>query len=99
MNPQMKQTIRPKIESYVKRAEEIKEILKKGPVKKKAVAEAGSTRGNSKDNKGDDDEGDPDKRRMMQKFEGRNEQCFISFRFDFCCFFSYSQAQLSQILI
>jgi len=74
MNPQMKQTIRPKIESYVKRAEEIKEILKKGPVKKKAVAEAGSARGNSKDNKGDDDEGDPDKRRMMQKFEGRNEQ-------------------------
>jgi len=72
MNPQMKQTIRPKIESYVKRAEQIKEILKNGPVKKKAVADTSNGRGNSKDNKGDDDDdnGDPDKRRMMQKFEG-----------------------------
>ncbi|CAF0812690.1 unnamed protein product [Adineta steineri] len=72
MNAQMKQTIRPKIESYVKRAEEIKEILKKGPVKKKAVADSANGRGgSSKDNKGDDDDNDdPDKRRMMQKFEG-----------------------------
>jgi len=71
MNAQMRQTIRPKIESYVKRAEEIKSILKNGPVKKKAVADTSNGRGNSKDNKGDDDDsGDPDKRRMMQKFEG-----------------------------
>jgi hypothetical protein len=71
MNPQMKQTIRPKIESYVKRAEEIKEILKHGPGKKKAVADSANGRGNSKDNKGDDDDsGDPDKKRMMQRFEG-----------------------------
>ncbi|CAF2339249.1 unnamed protein product [Rotaria sp. Silwood2] len=71
MNTQMKQTIRPKIESYVKRAEEIKEILKKGPSKKKAVADGPNGRGNSKDNKGDDDDsGDPDRKRMMQKFEG-----------------------------
>lgn len=67
MNPPMKQTIRPKIESYVKRAEEIKEILKNGSSKKKAVADTANGRsGNSKD----DDEGDPDKKRMMQKFEG-----------------------------
>lgn len=73
MNPQMKQTIRPKIESYVKRAEEIKGILKNGPAKKKAVADGANGRGNSKDNKGDDDEsGDPDRKRMMQKFEGIN---------------------------
>ncbi|CAF3343231.1 unnamed protein product [Rotaria sp. Silwood1] len=71
MNVQMKQTIRPKIESYVKRAEEIKEILKHAPSKKKAVADAPNGRGNSKDNKGDDDDnGDPDRKRMMQKFEG-----------------------------
>jgi vacuolar protein-sorting-associated protein 4 len=70
MNPQMKQTIRPKIESYVKRAEEIKDILKNGPTKKKAVADTANGRGNSKDNKGDDDDSDPDKKRMMQKFEG-----------------------------
>jgi hypothetical protein len=71
MNPQMKQTIRPKIESYVKRAEEIREIVKNGPVKKKAVADSANGRGNAKDNKGDDDDsGDPDKKRMMQKFEG-----------------------------
>jgi hypothetical protein len=70
MNQQMKLTIRPKIESYVKRAEEIKEILKRGPSKKKAVADTANGRGNSKDNKGDDDDsGDPEKRRMMQKFE------------------------------
>ncbi|CAF1109139.1 unnamed protein product [Rotaria sordida] len=71
MNAQMKQTIRPKIESYVKRAEEIKGILKNGPAKKKAVADGPNGRGTSKDNKGDDDDsGDPDRRRMMQKFEG-----------------------------
>ncbi|CAF0730036.1 unnamed protein product [Adineta ricciae] len=71
MNAQMKQTILAKIESYVKRAEEIKEILKKGPTKKKAVADTSNGRGNSKDNKGDDDDNaDPDRRRMMQKFEG-----------------------------
>jgi hypothetical protein len=70
MNPQMKQTIRPKIESYVKRAEEIKDILKSGSNKKKAVADTANGRGNSKDNK-DDDDGDPEKKRMMQKFEGR----------------------------
>lgn len=71
MNPQMKQTIRPKIESYVKRAEEIRGILKNGPAKKKAVADGANGRGNSKDNKGDDDDsGDPDRKRMMQKFEG-----------------------------
>lgn len=71
MNPQMKQTIRPKIESYVKRAEEIKNIMKNGAPKKKAVADGANGRGGSKDNKGDDDDsGDPERKRMMQKFEG-----------------------------
>ncbi|CAF3182809.1 unnamed protein product, partial [Rotaria socialis] len=70
MNPQMKQTIRPKIESYVKRADEIKELLKKGPTKKKAVADTSTGRGNSNDNKGDDDDnGDPDRKRMVEHFE------------------------------
>ena len=79
MNPQMKQSIRPKIESYVKRAEEIKDIIKNGPVKKKAVADTANGRGNSKDNKGDDDDsGDPDRKRMMQKFEGRFHSFYLS---------------------
>lgn len=73
MNQQMKLTIRPKIESYVKRAEEIKDILKNGAPKKKAVADSANGRGNGKDKGGDDDDGDPDKKRMMQKFEGSSE--------------------------
>ena len=73
MNQQMKLTIRPKIESYVKRAEEIKDILKNGGPKKKAVADSANGRGNGKDKSGDDDDGDPDKKRMMQKFEGSSE--------------------------
>jgi hypothetical protein len=79
MNAQMKQTIRPKIESYVKRAEEIKLLLQNGSSKKKAVADSVNGRGNSKDNKNDDDEsGDPDRKRMMQKFEGTvQHDCFV----------------------
>ncbi|UJR13877.1 hypothetical protein I4U23_000885 [Adineta vaga] len=66
MNEAMKQNIRAKVNSYLKRAEEIKELNKGGSGKKKAVADGG----NSKDNKDDDDSGDPDRKRMMQKFEG-----------------------------
>jgi hypothetical protein len=66
MNDAMKQNIRGKVNSYLKRAEEIKHITKNGPGKKKPIAEGG----NSKDNKDDDDSGDPDRKRMMQKFEG-----------------------------
>jgi hypothetical protein len=66
MNDAMKQNIRGKVNSYLKRAEEIKDISKNGSKKKKPVAEGG----NSKDNKDDDDSGDPDRKRMMQKFEG-----------------------------
>jgi hypothetical protein len=66
MNDTMKQSIRAKVNSYLKRAEEIKDISKNGSGKKKAVADGG----NSKDNKDDDDSGDPDRKRMMQKFEG-----------------------------
>ena len=67
MNDAMKQNIRGKVNSYLKRAEEIKDISKNGTNKKKAVSEGG----NGKDNKDDDDSGDPDRKRMMQKFEGR----------------------------
>ncbi len=70
MNDQTKQKIRAKVESYLKRAEELKKIVKNGPVKKKALADDSGGRGNPKDNKDDDDSGDPDRRRMMQRFEG-----------------------------
>ena len=71
MNPQMKQTMRAKADSYLKRAEDIKKMLQNGGSKKKAVADSANGRGNSKDNKGDDDDNaDPEKKRMMQKFEG-----------------------------
>ncbi|CAF1275972.1 unnamed protein product [Adineta steineri] len=65
MNDAMKQNIRAKVNSYLKRAEEIRDMSKNNSGKKKAVADGG----NSKDNK-DDEDGDPDKRKMMQKFEG-----------------------------
>jgi len=65
MNDAMKKNIRGKVESYLKRAEEIKNNSKNGG-KKKPVSESGSM----KDNKDDDDGGDPDRKRMMQKFEG-----------------------------
>jgi len=61
MNDALKQNIRSKVDSYLKRAEEIKN---NGSKKKKAVAEGG----NSKDNKDDDESSDPDRKRMMQKF-------------------------------
>ena len=93
MNAQMKQTIRPKIESYVKRAEEIKDILKNGPPKKKAVADTANGRSNSKDNKGDDDDsGDPDRKRMMQKFEGTLKM------FDHCQTFSMNDHEFQALL-
>jgi hypothetical protein len=76
MNQAMKDNIRAKVNSYLKRAEEIKHPSKDEPRKKKAVADSG----NSKDNKDDDDSGDPDKKRMMQKFEGTfyDNKFFIS---------------------
>lgn len=75
MNDQMKQNIRGKVSSYVKRAEEIKSLSKNGNVtKKKPVADTTGNSKNSKDGKGgggdDDESGDPERRRMMQKFEG-----------------------------
>lgn len=70
MTPQMKQSIRSKIESYVKRAEEIKGFSKKGS-NKKAVADGANGRGNGKDNKDDDESGDPERKKMIQKFEGK----------------------------
>ncbi len=60
----MKQVIRPKIENYVKRAEEIINILKNGSDKRKAMAVNVNDRTNWKDNKRSDD--DDDCRRMMQ---------------------------------
>ncbi|CAF5179129.1 unnamed protein product, partial [Rotaria sp. Silwood1] len=52
--------------SDIKRAEEIKGTSKNGPTIKKPIADGG----NSKDNKDDDENGDPERKRMMQKFEG-----------------------------
>ncbi|CAM4895388.1 unnamed protein product [Rotaria socialis] len=66
MNEQLKQNIRAKVSSYIKRAEEIKATSKNGDEKKKAVTDGG----NPKDNKDDDDGDDPDRKRMMRKFEG-----------------------------
>ncbi|CAF1328459.1 unnamed protein product [Rotaria sp. Silwood1] len=66
MNDQLKQNIRAKVTSYIKRAEEIKGTSKNGPTIKKPIADGG----NSKDNKDDDENGDPERKRMMQKFEG-----------------------------
>ena len=62
----MKQNIRAKVSSYLQRAEEIKNTSKNGSDKKKAVVE----NGNGKDNKDDEDGGDPERKRMMAKFEG-----------------------------
>ncbi len=70
MNDETKKKIRAKVETYLKRAEELKHMAKNEPVKKKALADDGPGRGNGKDNN-DDDSGDPDRRRIMQKFEGR----------------------------
>jgi len=69
----MKQNIRAKVTSYIKRAEEIKDISKNGSKKKKAVADGG----NSKDNKDDDESGDPEEKRMMQKFEGKFHYIYL----------------------
>ncbi|CAF4538582.1 unnamed protein product [Rotaria sp. Silwood2] len=66
MNDQFKQNICAKVNSYIKRAEEMKGNLKNGPPKNKPVADGV----NSKDNKDDDDSDDPERRRMMQKIEG-----------------------------
>ncbi|CAF3186221.1 unnamed protein product [Rotaria sp. Silwood2] len=62
--------MRAKIESYLKRAEELQNIVKNGPVKKKELADDDRGRKNSKDNKDDDESGDPERKRIMQKFEG-----------------------------
>ncbi|CAF3040830.1 unnamed protein product [Rotaria sp. Silwood2] len=62
--------MRAKIESYLKRAEELQNMVKNGPVKKKELADDDRGRKNSKDNKDDDESGDPERKRIMQKFEG-----------------------------
>lgn len=67
MNDGMKQNIRGKVSSYLQRAEEIKKTSKNGSDKKKAVVENGNSKDNNKD---DEDNGDPDRKRMMAKFEG-----------------------------
>ena len=85
MNDQMKQNIRGKVTSYVKRAEEIKGLSKNGnATKKKPVADTTGNSKNSKDGKGggdDDESGDPERRRMMQKFEGLSVSSTDTFAF------------------
>ncbi len=71
MNGTTKQHIRAKVDSYLKRAEEIKNMAESKPLKNQAVASDGTGRGSPKGNKSnDDDSGDLDKKRMMQKFQG-----------------------------
>ncbi len=71
MNDSTKQNIRAKVNTYIKRAEEIKNIRSDKSPKKQAVASNVTDGGNSRNNKNSDDENeDPDQRRMMQKFEG-----------------------------
>ncbi|CAF4927583.1 unnamed protein product [Rotaria sp. Silwood1] len=65
MNAQLKQTIRPKIASYIKRAEEIDLILKK-----KQVADGCNDHGNARNNKNNSDSSDSDYKQLKQKFEG-----------------------------
>jgi hypothetical protein len=78
MNEQMKQNLRAKANSYLKRAEEIVDLLKNGSDKKKTAAVDASGRGDSS-NKGDDtDSGDIDQKRMMKKFEGRFHDMYLS---------------------
>jgi hypothetical protein len=79
MNSEMKQVLRPKIESYLKRVQKLREILKNGPGKKEAVADSANTRGNAK-YEADDDSTGPDKERMMQKFEGKIHFLNLSFK-------------------
>lgn len=78
MNDQTKQRIRAKIEAYIQRAEELKKIEKNGPVKKKALVDDGSGRGDVKD---DNESDDPDRKRMMQKLGGNfyHDKLTISF--------------------
>ena len=65
MSKQTKLKIREQIESYLKRVEELKTIEKSTPSKKKALADQ------------DDDSDDPDRKRMMQKFEGKLQSFFL----------------------
>ncbi len=68
MNDQMKKGIRPKVESYVKRAEEIKNILRSESVKRKGVGDVVNSRWNCTDKKSDGIAAS-DRRRLMPKFE------------------------------
>jgi len=71
MSGPTKQHIRAKVDSYLKRAEEIKNMAEGKPLKNQAVASDVTGRGSPKGNKiNDDDNGDSDKKRMMQKFQG-----------------------------
>jgi hypothetical protein len=69
MTPTMKQNIRDKVNSYLKRAEDIKNRADTKPSKKSPVPSNPSGR---------DDE-DPDKRRMVQKFEGQFHYIYSSY--------------------
>lgn len=68
MNASAKQNIRNKVEEYLNRAEQIKEVLNKKS--KKPVKQGnGSGNGNSKDDESGDEE-DKEKKKMMSQLEG-----------------------------
>jgi len=70
MNDQMKQEIRCKAKSYVERAEKIKNISDKKPPENQTVS--------NKPTRPREEEKDPDKLRMKQKFEGQFYHVYFS---------------------
>ncbi|UJR33321.1 hypothetical protein I4U23_020771 [Adineta vaga] len=71
MNDETKKRLRAKVATYLKRAEEIKNISNKKPSGRETVPNnhGGNERSKTRQDC-DEDNDDPDKRRMMQKFEG-----------------------------
>jgi hypothetical protein len=70
MNASMKQNIRRKADTYLKRAEEIKKTTEKIPPTKSSAPSNPPRR--------DDDNEDPDRKRMLQKFEGQFDYMYLS---------------------
>eukprot|EP01135_Chromosphaera_perkinsii_P010043 Nk52_evm78s1992 gene=Nk52_evmTU78s1992 len=63
-NDRCKESIRTKCVQYLDRAEKLKEFIAKGGNKKKAVAQGGSAGKDSKESGSEDDEEDPEKKKM-----------------------------------
>ena len=78
MDKLTKQKVRTKVDTYLKRAEEIKAMKNHKPTKMPCMANDAVGSGKSRNDKDSDEEkGDPDKRRMMQKFESQSNHIFV----------------------